>query len=157
MVSAGDFYLFYFNIRQIEFSDPHGTQVTNMTGVGSIYLTTPNYPLNYPSNTDCVWIFEENSLGTYVIYIIDLETEYWDSLMMGHGYDVGRDSQDVMLSLWYYPKTIVMEERVIWIRFLSNHAVTFRGFLLEIERTETKGKITFAETVESPSTCCSTW
>ena len=114
--------------------------MANLTDADPIYLSSPHYPQNYATNLDCFYIFAENTPGTYIVTVIDLETEFWDDLMIGHGYDFGEKSMDVKLSLWYFPKTILVPDPVMWIRFLSNHAVTFRGFLLEIERTSKSGK-----------------
>ena len=113
--------------------------ITNMTNRGSVYLTSPSYPSNYAANKECTWLVTDETPGTYYVTLFDLETEYWDPLMIGHGYDVSYENRDVWVSLWYWPTTFVIEDLVMWVRFLSNHAVTFRGFLMEIERVHDKG------------------
>ena len=120
--------------------DSCDVEIGNLTNDGKIYLSSPLYPQNYPTNIDCFYIFSETIPGTYVITVVDVETEFWDKLMIGHSYDIGEDTMDVELSLWFFPKTILVPDLVMWVRFTSNHAVTFRGFLLEIERTTDAGK-----------------
>ena len=80
--------------------------MANLTDADPLYLSSPHYPQNYATNLDCFYIFAEKTPGTYIVTVIDLETEFWDDLMIGHGYDIGEKSMDVKLSLWYFPKTI---------------------------------------------------
>ncbi len=115
----------------------------NISDVGAIYLSSPHYPKNYPSNVNCVWYFIESTPGTFVITVIDLQSEWFDSLIIGRGRNIS-DDFGVRLSLWYYPKTILIEEMAIWVNFASNHAVTFRGFLIEIERKGSNGKLIYS-------------
>ena len=116
-----------------------GVEITNLTTTGPIYLASPNHPLNYPSNVDCVWLFIDDTPGTYIITIMDFVTEWWDDFMMGHGTAVSPESQGVRISSMYYPKTIVVQEMGMWVRFVSNHEVEFSGFLVEVERKHEQG------------------
>ena len=98
-----------------------------------------NYPSSYPPNTVCTWLFNEDTPGTYVISVLDLQTEYYDPLTMGYGRNISGPLRQ-RLSLWYYPKTILMESLAIWMHFASNHAAQFRGFLVTIERKPHEGR-----------------
>lgn len=61
--------------------------------------------------------------------------------MVGYGTTVSTESQGVRISVWYFPKTIVVEEMDMWVRFAANDAVQFSGFLVEVERKHKQGKI----------------
>ena len=114
-------------------------EITNLTATGPIYLASPNYPFNYPPNVDCVWLFIDDTPGTYIITIIDFATEWWDNFMVGYGTTVSTESQGVRISVWYFPKTFVVQELSMWVRFASNIAVQFSGFLVEVERKHEQG------------------
>ncbi len=72
--------------------------------------------------------------------MLDLQTESWDFLMFGKGYNVSMDNFSLRLFLWHFPRTIIVDEDVMWVWFLTNHAVQYRGFVLEIERRNTTGE-----------------
>ncbi|XP_072046375.1 tolloid-like protein 2 [Amphiura filiformis] len=111
-----------------------GSVINDLAVIGPIYLTTPGYPSNYPPNTDCTWVFTDTTPGTYIITIVDFATEWVDNFMVGYGTTVSTESQGVRISVWYFPKTIVVEEMDMWVRFASNGAVEFSGFLVEVAR-----------------------
>ncbi|XP_072045820.1 uncharacterized protein [Amphiura filiformis] len=114
-----------------------GSIITNLTYNGPVYLSSPSYPAKYPPNVDCTWTFVEDTPGTFVITMLDLQTESWDFLMIGKGYNISIDDFQLRLFLWHFPRTIIVDEMVMWVWFLSNHAVQYRGFVLEVERRNT--------------------
>ena len=120
------------------YADECGSDLLNLTRRGPVYLSSKQYPYNYQPYEDCTWIFQSEEEGTYVITILDLNTEWWDTLSVG--LDVMMpDNVVVKLSLWYYPKTILINTTEMFIRFFSNELVQFRGFLIEVERIPYKG------------------
>ena len=116
-------------------------EITNLTATGPIYLSSPNYPSSYPPHADCVWLFIDDTPGTYIITFMDFYTEWFDFFMVGHGTIVSQASQGVRISERYYLKTIVVQELNMWVRFASNFAVQWRGFLVEVERQHEQGKV----------------
>ena len=132
----------------INVTDQCGVNALNMTAITTpIYLSTPNYPQHYPPSVDCIWTFftdegaqEPGGGGTYAISIFDLETEWWDNLMIGLGQTVG-DSVVFKRSLWHTPKTVLVDvDGGMWIRFLANDANQFRGFLVQVDRKPFTGR-----------------
>lgn len=124
------------------FIDDCSVEISNLTDSDPIYVTSPNYNLGlpYPNNVDCVWLFTDFVTGTYIITIIDLSTEWWDLVSVGFGVIVTEESQGVLLRGWAFPSTILVPHLNMWLRFTSNHAVGFRGFLAEVERRPGTGK-----------------
>ena len=118
-----------------------GDEIANLTVTGPIYLASPNYPFAYPSNVDCVWLFIDDKPGTYVISILYMYTEWWDNLMVGHGTIVSDESKGIQIADRNkdFPKTIVVPELNMWVRFTSNFAVQWQGFLMEVSRRHEQG------------------
>ena len=125
----------------ISSKDDCGSMITNLTYNGPVYLTSPSYPAKYPPNVDCTWTFVEDTPGTFVVTILDLQTESHDYLMIGNGYNISIDNFQLRLFLWHFPRTVIVDEMVMWVWFLTNHAVQYRGFALEVERRNATGKL----------------
>ncbi|XP_072044919.1 tolloid-like protein 2 [Amphiura filiformis] len=127
---------FELRVDRIFEKDSCGFEFANLTSSNPIYLASPGYPGNYPPNINCIWFFTENTPGTYVISILDLETEWADMLSIGTGPLVSSESTIVQRSLWQFPRTVLIPEWEMWISFSSNDWVQYRGFIVEIIRTD---------------------
>ena len=114
-----------------------------------MYISSPNYDLGvyYPNDVDCRWYFADKIIGTYIVTIIDMETQYWDTLSLGFGDKVVEESRVALLRERYFPSTILIPHTRMWIRFHSNHNVRFRGFLLEVERIPKEGKNNYLDSL----------
>ena len=110
--------------------------MVNLTHNIPMYLSSPNYHLGlrYPNNVDCQWFFFDPIIGTFIVSVIDLFTEYWDTLSIGNGINVVEESKVAELRENQFPETLLLPQRGMWIRFTSNSAIRFRGFLLEVQR-----------------------
>ena len=122
-------------------ADECGTEMLNMTNSIPVYISSPNYNLGlrYPNDIDCQWFFTYATIGTYIVTVIDLQTEYFDTISAGFGGNIVEESKVALLRETTFPATILLSHKQMWIRFTSNHAVRFRGFLLEVKRTSEIG------------------
>ena len=59
--------------------------------------------------------------------------------MVGYGTTVSLETQGVELADKDFPRTIVVPEFSMWVRFTSNPEVQPSGFLMEVERKHEQG------------------
>ncbi|XP_045203950.2 uncharacterized protein LOC123556920 [Mercenaria mercenaria] len=96
------------------------------------YLTSPNYPSNYPSNSDCSWRIEAPSVDDKIIINIedyDSESTTSDYMDLYDGYN--SSATLVVRMAITNRKTVnafVSSENVLYITFVSDHAVQYSGF-----------------------------
>ena len=124
------------------YSDKCSNEMINLTYNIPVYLSSPNYDLGlrYPNDIDCQWFFTDSVIGTFIVSIIDMYTEYWDRLSIGFGTNVVEESKVAEIRESQFPETILLPHREMWIRFASNKAIRFRGFLLEVKRVPEIGR-----------------
>ena len=127
------------------FSDECGTEISNLTHNIPVYITSPNYDkgLPYPHNIDCTWYITDSAVGTYIVTIMDFETEYWDIIEFGFGANAMEESRVSVIREWPAPANILIPHMQMWIRFTSNVDVALRGFLLQVERKSEIRKFLF--------------
>ena len=137
------------------YSDQCGAEVSNVSTRDPIYVSSPNYELGlyHPNNLDCEWFFSDIVPGTYIVTIIEMLTEYWDTLSIGFGATVNDGSRGVLLRGWEFPSRILVPHLQMWIRFVSNNAAMFPGFVLKIERQSGTGKVLQTLHFETFSKC----
>ena len=118
------------------YTDQCGNEMVNLTHNIPIYLTSPNYDLGlrYPNDIDCQWYFTDPIIGTYIVTVIDMYTEYHDTISIGFGTYTVEEGKVAILRENGFPDTILLPHKDMWIRFESNEAVGDRGFLLEVIR-----------------------
>ena len=116
--------------------------MVNLTYNIPVYLSSPNYDLGlrYPNGIDCQWFFTDPMIGTFVVSIIDMNTEYWDTLSIGFGTNLVEESKVAEIRESQFPETVLLPHREMWIRFVSNKSIRFRGFLLEVKRVSEIGR-----------------
>ncbi|XP_072044918.1 zinc metalloproteinase nas-39-like [Amphiura filiformis] len=68
-------------------------------------------------------------------------------LSIGTGPFVSSESTVLQRSLWHFPRTLLIHEWQMWIRFGSDAWVQFRGFIVEVVRTDDTN-------IECPSDQC---
>ena len=117
--------------------------MVNLTHNIPVYLSSPNYDLglHYPNNIDCRWFFTDSVIGTYIVTVIDMYTEYFDTLSIGLGTYMVEESKVAILRESRFPETILLPDRDMWIRFESNGAVGDHGFLIEVQRDPKLGTL----------------
>ncbi|XP_070543219.1 CUB and sushi domain-containing protein 1-like [Ptychodera flava] len=106
--------------------------------MGSVVVTSPNYPNNYPNNARCEWIITSNSLGPIEVVFEDFRTEACcDLVFAGHGFLPSQQSSEI----WAYggtrpPPDFTSDEGAVWLRFFSDSALNSRGFKAVISQED---------------------
>ncbi|XP_033110640.1 tolloid-like protein 2, partial [Anneissia japonica] len=108
--------------------------------VSEVYeLTSPNYPDDYPENSNCLWRFISPSSTRIQIYVINVDIEdYFDKLIIGFG-----DNPYVLESrMWTSAyvsgvnETIASPYNKVWIKFLTDYSIEYSGFKVRIKVVE---------------------
>lgn len=97
-------------------------------------LASPGYPDSYPNSEYIVWSFTAEPAGSFLVDIIDLETENGsDFLKIGFGRNPN-DTGSVLaiLSGNYSSENVVTPGNELWVSFSSDEAFNFAGFYLNI-------------------------
>ena len=110
----------------------------------STTISTPDYPFNYPDNTDCTWIINGAANGSYTdtpIYILEFQyfntEEDYDFFSVGKG-DVPGEDKVMYLSGEVTIVSLFVEGPMMWIRFTADDYSSRIGFEIQISsETET--------------------
>ncbi|XP_031134127.1 CUB and sushi domain-containing protein 3-like isoform X1 [Sander lucioperca] len=111
---------------------------SNLQGPSGTF-TSPNFPIQYESNSQCVWIITASD-PTKVIQInfeeFDLEIGY-DSLTIGDGGEVG-DSKTIIQVLTgsFVPDLIVSMSHQMWLHLQSDESVGSIGFKINYKEID---------------------
>ncbi|KAM6972968.1 CUB and sushi domain-containing protein 3-like [Aplochiton taeniatus] len=102
-------------------------------------FTSPNFPIQYESNAQCVWIITASNLNK-VIQInfeeFDLEIAY-DTLTIGDGGEVGDPSTILqVLSGSFVPDLIVSMTHQMWLHLQSDESVGSIGFKINYKEID---------------------
>ena len=128
--------MFQFNF--LSFIDICSSASRNITIGDTTNITSPDYPVNYPNNADCVcYLHSIDELGGYFkinILQLNLEATY-DFLTLGYGSEVTDNSTVVTLTHASTPNSIYVFDSIMWTRFTSDHSSTHSGFLMQIKIT----------------------
>uniref|UniRef100_A0A8C2WGD8 CUB and Sushi multiple domains 3 n=1 Tax=Cyclopterus lumpus TaxID=8103 RepID=A0A8C2WGD8_CYCLU len=100
-------------------------------------FTSPNFPIQYESNAQCVWIITASNPNK-VIQInfeeFDLEIAY-DTLTIGDGGEVG-DPTAILLSGSFVPDLIVSMTHQMWLHLQSDESVGSIGFKINYKEID---------------------
>uniref|UniRef100_A0AAQ4PEB5 CUB and Sushi multiple domains 3a n=1 Tax=Gasterosteus aculeatus aculeatus TaxID=481459 RepID=A0AAQ4PEB5_GASAC len=111
---------------------------SNLQGPSGTF-TSPNFPIQYESNSQCVWIIAASD-SNKVIQInfeeFDLEIGY-DSLTIGDGGEVG-DSKTIIQVLTgsFVPDLIVSMSHQMWLHLQSDESVGSIGFKINYKEID---------------------
>ncbi|XP_077990107.1 uncharacterized protein LOC144444533 isoform X2 [Glandiceps talaboti] len=98
-----------------------------------INITTPNYPLYYPDNSDCLWFVRNEDGGQILVQFRDFQTEVkFDVLNLGTG-ENSSDPNSVIFGQYSgnkVPPPYISSTDVIWIKFKSDYITRQKGFFL---------------------------
>ncbi|XP_027868688.1 CUB and sushi domain-containing protein 3-like isoform X1 [Xiphophorus couchianus] len=111
---------------------------SNLQGPSGTF-TSPNFPIQYESNSQCVWIItasDPNKVIQINFEEFDLEIGY-DSLTIGDGGEVG-DSKTIiqMLSGSFVPDLIVSMSHQMWLHLQSDESVGSIGFKINYKEID---------------------
>ncbi|XP_067093259.1 CUB and sushi domain-containing protein 3-like [Osmerus mordax] len=111
---------------------------SNLQGPSGTF-TSPNFPIQYESNSQCVWIVtasDPNKIIQIHFEEFDLEIGY-DSLTIGDGGEVG-DSKKVIQVLTgsFVPDLIVSMSHQMWLHLQSDESVGSIGFKINYKEIE---------------------
>lgn len=139
--------LFAFNslIRFIvSFSDCGDEQVNIKTIAPgfSISVSTPNYPLEYDNNLNCVYRFQTTQDHRLRFRILDFTSERgYDVLSFGNGFDVNERTSVV----WSHSGSnkpseseFVSDGQSVWVSFISDVVGTDIGLLADVQAIEAR-------------------
>uniref|UniRef100_A0A671WK77 CUB and Sushi multiple domains 3 n=1 Tax=Sparus aurata TaxID=8175 RepID=A0A671WK77_SPAAU len=108
----------------------------NLQGPSGTF-TSPNFPIQYESNAQCVWIITASNPNK-VIQInfeeFDLEIAY-DTLTIGDGGEVG-DPTTILLSGSFVPDLIVSMTHQMWLHLQSDESVGSIGFKINYKEID---------------------
>ncbi|XP_077864850.1 cubilin-like [Saccoglossus kowalevskii] len=125
-ISDGSITRFGFSIEFYEDNVCNDEYLTDSNG----FISSPNFPMDYPNSIDCVWIIDISSNLSVKIDFINFETEAgFDWLIIGEGYDP-YDHEQYRFSGSELPPTIISETSVVWLRFTTDYSITKQGWLL---------------------------
>ena len=108
----------------------------------AVNVSSPNYPMYYFDNQECIWYFTKNGNGTFVIEVIDILIETYDAILIGSGAD-HTEADSVLLSTnLILPEgtTIMKDEEHMWMIFRSYLSRRQRGFKMEWKVISNEGK-----------------
>uniref|UniRef100_A0A672ZAZ8 CUB and Sushi multiple domains 3a n=1 Tax=Sphaeramia orbicularis TaxID=375764 RepID=A0A672ZAZ8_9TELE len=109
---------------------------SNLQGPSGTF-TSPNFPIQYESNAQCVWIITASNPNK-VIQInfeeFDLEIAY-DTLTIGDGGEVG-DPTTILLSGSFVPDLIVSMTHQMWLHLQSDESVGSIGFKINYKEID---------------------
>ncbi|XP_077870444.1 CUB and sushi domain-containing protein 1-like [Saccoglossus kowalevskii] len=107
-----------------------GDNTPTIPNGGSIDVFTPNYPSNYPSNSDCEWILRTQDGTRVFVEHVDFNTEEnFDVYSAGNG-----DTPSLATSvIWQHsganpPPDFLSDGGTAWITFTSDLIIQRRGF-----------------------------
>uniref|UniRef100_A0A3Q2Q9C4 CUB and Sushi multiple domains 3 n=1 Tax=Fundulus heteroclitus TaxID=8078 RepID=A0A3Q2Q9C4_FUNHE len=111
---------------------------SNLQGPSGTF-TSPNFPIQYESNSQCVWIItasDPNKVIQINFEEFDLEIGY-DSLTIGDGGEVG-DSKTIIqiLSGSFVPDLIVSMSHQMWLHLQSDESVGSIGFKINYKEID---------------------
>ncbi|XP_049586358.1 CUB and sushi domain-containing protein 3 isoform X1 [Syngnathus scovelli] len=111
---------------------------SNLLGPSGTF-TSPNFPIQYESNSQCVWIItasDPNKVIQINFEEFDLEIGY-DSLTIGDGGEVG-DSKTVIQVLTgsFVPDLIVSMSHQMWLHLQSDESVGSIGFKINYKEID---------------------
>lgn len=98
------------------------------------YVSSPNYPDNYPENLNCTWIIKSPRYNHEIVMKIrDMEIEaqavcQFDYIQIGSGEIPGRNIIVNRLCGSRKPGPIKSDNGALWLRFVSDNEKSFRGF-----------------------------
>ncbi|KAL8609422.1 hypothetical protein ACOMHN_006609 [Nucella lapillus] len=105
-----------------------------MAYTNKLSFTSPSYPANYPPNSDCTWRIESAHRDMSVkvqiddAHLQDSEGCRLDSLTLYDGYGMG--SKQLGKYCGTYIKTFVSSETYMFLRFVSDDFIGYKGFRL---------------------------
>ncbi|KAM6968265.1 CUB and sushi domain-containing protein 3-like [Aplochiton taeniatus] len=111
---------------------------SNLQGPSGTF-TSPNFPIQYESNSQCVWIItasDHNKVIQINFEEFDLEIGY-DSLTIGDGGEVG-DSRTIIQVLTgsFVPDLIVSMSHQMWLHLQSDESVGSIGFKINYKEID---------------------
>ncbi|XP_052094750.1 deleted in malignant brain tumors 1 protein-like [Mytilus californianus] len=134
-----------FLMYMISAIDVSGTGCTSaqslITTSTEQYLSSPNFPSNYPLNTDCTWdITTKNTNANVILKILFMDIEYEPSC--GYDYITITESGSTTTKhctedVWEPTYTYTSSGNYFHIEFKSDNASPKRGFLLSYVQTDT--------------------
>ena len=94
-------------------------------------MTSPNYPNNYKSSSDCTWFITVPRGQRIKFTIFDMEVEYhvtcsYDYVRIGDGSVKGIETRDTICGNKKYE--FVSKGDQMWIQFYSDSQVNRKGF-----------------------------
>ncbi|XP_006823970.2 CUB and sushi domain-containing protein 1-like [Saccoglossus kowalevskii] len=97
---------------------------------GSVNVTSPNYPSNYPDNARCRWIVDTAQSTRIEVVFNDYLTELdGDYFFAGHGSLPSQDTSEIWgFSGSSLPPNYVTDGDTAWLQFVSNKEINMRGF-----------------------------
>ena len=127
-----------------------------MTLGDTLNVTSPNYPVYYHDNQECIWYITNNVLGTFLIEVIDMVlhpipiTVYEDAFDIGFGLDHTLSDSILLSTRHILPQGTMIrtEEGSMWMMFRSGRKYRQKGFKLKWqvvstqERRKCKSKLT---------------
>ncbi|XP_077864846.1 cubilin-like [Saccoglossus kowalevskii] len=99
-----------------------------------IFITSPNYEENYNNNDYCEWTVTSVAGNRIRIVYHDFETELrYDYLEIGRGHDI-TNFQSLLRhnSGSRVPSPFTTDVDRVWLKFVSDHSVTYKGFNVEL-------------------------
>lgn len=135
---------FNIKIKDVPYSDCGDEQVNIKTLApgSSISVSTPNYPLEYDNNLNCVYRFQTNEGHRLRFRIVDFSSELgYDKLSFGNGFDVNERTAVV----WSHSGSnkpsqseFVSEGQSVWVSFISDIVGTSTGLLADVQALESR-------------------
>ena len=119
-----------------------GANWRNISLGNTITLTSPNFPLYYPPDVQCIWHLKSINGLSFAIKFLNFDTEpETDVLTLGKGEDIIADSTMISFSSLIPAQVVaVLETSAMWLTFDSNIVGTKSGFELQIERIPNSGE-----------------
>ena len=129
--------IFTFRVNlQSYFRAECGTRYITMALGDAVNVSSPNYPLYYYDNQNCIWYFTKNGNGTFLIEVMDVLLYRHlrsDLLSIGHGADIAQSDTIILSTDHIIPAgtMITTDEEQMWMTFRSNPAYRQKGFEME--------------------------
>ncbi|XP_077981827.1 cubilin-like [Glandiceps talaboti] len=116
----------------IEFSEDDVCGTEHLTDANG-FVTSPNFPNNYPNSINCVWIIDITANLSVKLDFLSFETEAgFDWLIIGNG-DNPNENEQHRFTGSELPPTIISDSNAIWLRFSTDYSITYQGWFLLYE------------------------
>ncbi|XP_077988407.1 CUB and sushi domain-containing protein 1-like [Glandiceps talaboti] len=110
------------------------TESITLAKGGSVSVTTPNYPNNYPDDARCEWIIDATEGSKILVEYIDFRTEECcDVYFAGNGYEPDITSSVIWAhSGFIRPDDYLSNGNAVWMRFVSDSSIGYKGLHAQV-------------------------